>query len=123
MIRCPHCNKDISALVEKQDRKAGDARASLNVPVADIQFLRDLDGAGFELSDFEASFIESALQRAAKYGEDGVRFSEKQAAIVAKLREKYEGRIGGGDPDAPPEESEEQYQKRITGAKKGDVPY
>ena len=49
-------------------------------------FLKQLDGADVNVSDWEAEFIESNLSRE--------HFSIKQREIVMKLMDKYGKRIG-----------------------------
>lgn len=50
------------------------------------KFLKMLDGADVNVTDWEAQFIESNLTRE--------HFSEKQREITMKLMEKYGKRIG-----------------------------
>ena len=49
-------------------------------------FLRALDAADFNVSDWEAEFIESNLTQ--------THFSPKQREIVLKLAERYAKRLG-----------------------------
>lgn len=55
---------------------------------ADLAFLKKLDASDLIVSEWEASFIESALQREAKY--TTVTFSPAQRESIVKMRRKYE---------------------------------
>jgi hypothetical protein len=50
-----------------------------------LQFLRDLDGAEFEVSGFEADFLGSCLGRSS--------FSPKQRAVIERMKTKYEHKL------------------------------
>lgn len=49
------------------------------------EFLRQLDNADFEVSDWEARFIESCLNR--------TQYTEAQREVIDRLIERYERRL------------------------------
>lgn len=56
-----------------------------------LDFIRALDSSGVDVSDWEAQFIESTLQRAERY--DVLHFTPAQCDAIDKMVEKYEDKI------------------------------
>jgi hypothetical protein len=60
------------------------------------KFLKRLDAAPFEVTDWEAEFIGSFFERILPPKGDGfrdIRFTAKQRDVIDEMRKKYEGRL------------------------------
>jgi len=59
-----------------------------------LEFLKALDKADFEVSDWEAQFIESQLRREQEYGDfEEISFTPKQRQCIDDLVSKYDQRL------------------------------
>jgi len=56
-------------------------------------FLKRLDAADFEVTEWEADFIESQLEREKYFTEIGPTFSDAQRRKIEQMRKAYEHRL------------------------------